>query len=58
VARHLTPGGVVALEHGFDQAAAVREILGSAPGPFDPARTRPDLAGHPRVTVARTRPTA
>jgi release factor glutamine methyltransferase len=53
VARQLTPGGLVALEHGFDQGLSVREILNAAPGPFEPARTRPDLAGHPRVTTAR-----
>jgi release factor glutamine methyltransferase len=54
-ARHLVPGGLVALEHGFDQDAAVREILAATPGPFEPAWTRVDLAGQPRVTAARLR---
>jgi len=49
----IAPGGLVALEHGFDQGAAVRELLAAAPGPFAPAETRADLAGRPRVTVAR-----
>jgi release factor glutamine methyltransferase len=51
--RNLAPGGLVALEHGNDQDAAVRDILAAAPGPFEPAWTRADLAGHPRVTAAR-----
>lgn len=51
----LAPGGLVALEHGFDQGAAVRELLAQA-GAFEPAETRSDLAGHPRVTSARLRP--
>jgi release factor glutamine methyltransferase len=55
-AAHLEPGGLVALEHGFDQDAAVREILARAPGPFAPATTRPDLGGRPRVTIARLAP--
>lgn len=55
VAGHLVPGGLVALEHGFDQGPAVRELLDRAPGPFEPAWTRADLAGHPRVTAARLR---
>jgi release factor glutamine methyltransferase len=48
---HLAPGGLVALEHGFDQGGAVRELFER--GSFEPARTRADLAGHPRVTTAR-----
>lgn len=54
VAASLVPGGLVALEHGFDQDAAVRALLDGAGG-FEPARTRPDLAGRPRVTLARLR---
>jgi release factor glutamine methyltransferase len=54
-ARHLAPGGLIALEHGFDQDAAVRRLLDGAPGGFQPATTRADLAGRPRVTVARLR---
>lgn len=51
-AGRLAPGGLLALEHGFDQDAAVRQLI-DATGAFAPARTRPDLAGHPRVTHAR-----
>jgi release factor glutamine methyltransferase len=49
--RCLRPGGWVILEHGYDQGAEVRRILSEA-GLTAP-RTRPDLAGHDRVTVAR-----
>ncbi len=41
----------VALEHGFDQGAAVRELLAGAG--FAGVATLPDLAGHDRVTVGR-----
>jgi release factor glutamine methyltransferase len=51
-ARHVRPGGLVALEHGFDQGPAVRALL-DATGDFDAAATRADLGGHPRVTHAR-----
>jgi release factor glutamine methyltransferase len=44
---HLKPGGWLLLEHGYDQAQAVRGILGSA-GFADPVSI-PDLAGIPRV---------
>jgi release factor glutamine methyltransferase len=55
VAAHLAPGGLVALEHGFDQGEAVRALLAAAPGPFEAPWTRADLAGQPRVTAARLR---
>jgi release factor glutamine methyltransferase len=45
-------GGLVAIEHGFDQGDAVRAVV-DATGAFAPAATRPDLAGRPRVTWAR-----
>jgi release factor glutamine methyltransferase len=48
--RHLRPGGLLALEHGYDQGAAVRAILGSAG--WLGIETRRDLAGHERVTLA------
>jgi release factor glutamine methyltransferase len=48
----LKPGGLLALEHGFDQAAAVTGIL-AARG-FERIATRRDLAGQPRVTLGRT----
>ena len=45
----LKPGGLLALEHGFDQAGAVRALLAAAG--FEHLETRPDLAGHPRATL-------
>lgn len=42
------PGTWLALEHGFDQGAAVRALM------IDP-RTHRDLAGHERATVGRAR---
>jgi len=53
-ASHLTaPGGLLALEHGFDQGAAVRSLIDAAGG-FQPAATRSDMGGQPRVTFSRT----
>ena len=52
-AAHLvSPGGLLALEHGFDQGPAVRAEV-DATAAFQPAATRADLAGQPRVTWAR-----
>ena len=48
--RVLRPGGVVLLEHGHDQGAAVRGLVGDA-GLLD-ARTERDLAGRDRVSLA------
>jgi release factor glutamine methyltransferase len=48
----LAPGGLLAVEHGFDQAAAVRALL-DATAAFTPATTRNDLGGNSRVTLAR-----
>lgn len=48
----LLPGGWLMLEHGFDQGAAVRELM-AAQG-FEQVDTRQDLAGHERVTLGRT----
>ena len=45
----LKPGGLLALEHGFDQDAWVRALLAAAG--FEYLETRPDLAGHPRATL-------
>lgn len=45
----LRPGGLIALEHGFDQAEAVRGIL--AASGYLAIETRDDLAGHARVTL-------
>jgi release factor glutamine methyltransferase len=47
----LVPGGWLLLEHGFDQAAAVREMLAGAG--FGQVETRRDLAGHERATGGR-----
>lgn len=51
--RCLLPAGLIVLEHGFDQGAEVREILGAAG--LTGMRTHRDLAGHPRATEARAR---
>ena len=50
-AAHLAPGGWLLLEHGFDQADAVRALLAQA-GLEEPF-SLPDLAGIPRVAGAR-----
>jgi release factor glutamine methyltransferase len=49
----LVPAGWLLLEHGFDQAAAVRELLAGAG--FSGVQTRRDLAGHERATGGRRR---
>jgi release factor glutamine methyltransferase len=48
---HLTEGGRIVLEHGFDQAPRVRSLLETAG--FSTIRTHRDLAGHERVTAAQ-----
>lgn len=48
---HLKPGGMLAVEHGANQGAAVRSLMRRA-GLNAPV-TRRDLAGHERVTAAR-----
>jgi len=50
----LQPGGWLLLEHGFDQAAAVRDLLAGAG--FAAVETRRDLAGHERATGGRPAP--
>lgn len=52
---HLVPGGWLLLEHGWDQAGAVRALLGRAG--FAEVQSRTDLAGHARCTGGR-RPVA
>jgi len=52
LAAHVAPGGLVAIEHGFDQDAAVCGLI-DATGAFVRASTRKDLAGKPRVTWTR-----
>jgi len=49
----LVPAGWLLLEHGFDQGAAVRELLAGAG--FSGVQTRRDLAGHERATAGRRR---
>ena len=48
---HLVPGGWLLLEHGWDQAEAVRALLRSAG--FADVSSRPDLAGIPRCSGGR-----
>jgi release factor glutamine methyltransferase len=48
--QHLVAGGVLLIEHGYDQAEAVRELL--AAGPFADISTWQDLSGIDRVTGA------
>lgn len=49
---HLDPGGWLLLEHGWDQAERVRDLLRTAG--LGAVQTRSDLAGQPRCTGART----
>jgi release factor glutamine methyltransferase len=49
---HLHPGGWLLLEHGWDQAGAVRALLVDAG--FDDVRSKPDLAGIQRCSGGRT----
>jgi len=49
---HLLPGGWLLLEHGFDQAAAVRELLQQAG--FANIQSRRDLSGIERCSGGRT----
>ena len=50
----LRPGGLLALEHGHDQADAVAALFADSGG-YEPARCLRDLGGNPRVSYARTR---
>lgn len=49
--KHLNTGGWLLLEHGYDQAAAVRDLLLSEG--FDEVHSRIDLGGHERITLGR-----
>jgi release factor glutamine methyltransferase len=51
--RHLVPGGSLVVEHGYDQASAVRELLDQA-GLTELECLR-DLSGIPRVSAGRVR---
>ncbi|MFK3796651.1 peptide chain release factor N(5)-glutamine methyltransferase [Pseudomonas sp. NPDC088444] len=48
---HLEPGGWLLLEHGYDQGAAVRELLNQQG--FEQIQTRRDLGEHERITFGR-----
>lgn len=48
--RHLQPDGVLMLEHGWQQGAAVRNILSAHD--YQAVETCQDYAGHDRVTLA------
>ncbi|PMZ88427.1 MULTISPECIES: peptide chain release factor N(5)-glutamine methyltransferase [unclassified Pseudomonas] len=48
---HLLPGGWLLLEHGYDQSAAVRELL--VIGGFTEVVSRVDLGGHERISLGR-----
>ncbi|MGZ8994512.1 MAG: peptide chain release factor N(5)-glutamine methyltransferase [Burkholderiaceae bacterium] len=50
---HLVRGGFLVLEHGHEQAHAVRAMLAAG---WSDVRTRTDLAGNDRVTLARFQP--
>lgn len=49
--QHLNPGGWLLLEHGYDQAEAVAELLAGAG--FHDCFMQRDLAGNPRVSGGR-----
>lgn len=49
--RHLAPNGTLAVETGYDQSGAVREIF--AASGFRAVRTARDLGGHERAVLAR-----
>lgn len=48
---HLLAGGWLLLEHGFDQAEAVRELLGQRG--FAAVDSRRDLGGHQRISLGQ-----
>ena len=48
---HLNAGGWLLLEHGYDQAAAVRDLL--LKEGFEEVHSRIDLGGHERITLGR-----
>ncbi|MBC9249611.1 protein-(glutamine-N5) methyltransferase, release factor-specific [Pseudomonas alcaligenes] len=48
---HLEPGGWLLLEHGYDQAEAVRGLLGAAG--FRQVESRRDLGGHERISLGQ-----
>jgi len=53
-ARYLEPGGLLALEHGFDQGGKVRKLLGTLG--YANVSTQKDLEGQDRVTSGERGP--
>jgi release factor glutamine methyltransferase len=51
---HLSPSGWLLLEHGFDQAEAVRDLLTQAG--FVQVQSHADLAGHARCSGGKKPP--
>jgi len=49
---HLHPSGWLLLEHGYDQATAVRDLLQKAG--FEAVQSRQDLSGIERCSGGRT----
>lgn len=49
--KHLEAGGWLMLEHGYNQAEAVRGLLAAAG--FDDVESRIDLGGHQRISLGR-----
>ena len=50
--QYLKKGGLLAMEHGYDQGAQVRSLMSL--GGYQEIVSQPDLAGHLRVTLGRT----
>ncbi len=48
---YLKPGGLIAIEHGYDQAAAVTALMKTQD--FQAITSLPDLAGHLRISLSR-----
>ncbi len=51
--QHLLDGGWLLLEHGYDQADAVRDLLGKAAASLPWNIRRRDLGGHERISLGR-----
>ncbi|MCL1799952.1 MAG: peptide chain release factor N(5)-glutamine methyltransferase [Promicromonosporaceae bacterium] len=51
-ARLLKPGGLLVMEHGDDQGAAVRALVARTSGRFTQIETHADLTGRPRFVTA------
>jgi len=49
--QYLDVGGWLLLEHGYDQAAAVRDLMANQG--FERVHSRKDLGGHERITLGR-----